>query len=114
MGHEISTERSDTTAVLVCDGITLIVAGGLGNDRRVVLTVEVMNTENFQWSTAANLLKPIYSASVTVCGNQLKCYVELIKTQECPLNLQILVLHNTSHMHLHFLTHTLSPKTNLC
>ena len=53
------------------NGITLIVAGGLGVDRRVVLTVEVMNTENHQWSTAADLLKPIYNASATVCGDQL-------------------------------------------
>ena len=63
------TERSDTTAV--CNGIILIVAGGLRNDHRVVSTVEVMNTENLQWSTAADLLKSIYSASATVCCDQL-------------------------------------------
>ena len=34
-------------------------------------TVEVMNTEIHQWSTAADLPKSMYVASATVCGDQL-------------------------------------------
>ena len=50
--------------------MTLIVAGGEG-DGRVLSTVEVMNTETHQWSTVADLPKPMYFASATVCGDQL-------------------------------------------
>ena len=49
----------------------LIVAGGWGEGDRALSTIEVMNTENHQWSTAADLLKPLYSASATVYGDQL-------------------------------------------
>ena len=38
-------------------GATLIVTGGLGVSG-VLSTVEVMNTETFQWSTAADLPQP--------------------------------------------------------
>ena len=63
------TKRCDTTAV--CTGTTLIVAGGRGEGDTVLSTVELMNTENHQWSTAADLLEPLYLASATVCGDQL-------------------------------------------
>ena len=62
------TKRSSTAAV--CTGTTLIVAGGWG-EGGVLSTVEVMNTENFQWSTAADLPEPMYRASATICGGQL-------------------------------------------
>ena len=63
------TKRSETTAV--CTGSMLLVAGGRGKGGRVLLTVEVMTTENHQWSTAADLPQPIYGASATTCGDQL-------------------------------------------
>ena len=62
------TKRRSTTAV--CTGTTLIVAGGQGKDG-VLSTVEVMNTENRQWSTVANLPEPMYVASVTVFGDSI-------------------------------------------
>ena len=63
------TKRRSTTAL--CTGAILIVAGGRGTDDGVLSTVEVMNTENHQWSTAADLPKPILHASSTVCGDQI-------------------------------------------
>ena len=62
------TKRQMTTAL--CTGTTLIVAGGWGEDGRVLSTVEVMNTENHQWSTAVDLPKGMYLASATVCEDQ--------------------------------------------
>ena len=62
------TKRWDATSL--CTGATLIVVGGWG-DGRVLSTVEVMNTENHQWSTAADLPQPMYSASATVCGDRI-------------------------------------------
>ena len=55
----------------LCTGITPIVAGGEGEGGRGLSTVEVMNTETHQWSTAADLPQPMYRASATVCGDQL-------------------------------------------
>ena len=62
------TKRQWTTAL--CTGTTLIVAGGLGV-LGVLSTVEVMNTENHQWSTAADLPEPQYCTSVRVCEDQI-------------------------------------------
>ena len=64
------TKRQCTTAL--CTGTTLIVIGGWGAGG-VLLTVEVMNTESQQWSTAADLPEPLYNASATcaVYGDQL-------------------------------------------
>ena len=62
------TKRSYPAAL--CTGNILIVVGG--KDGYVVLsTVEVMNTENHQWSTAAELPQPKYSASATVYGGSI-------------------------------------------
>ena len=44
-------------------------AGGRGEGPRVLSTVEVMNTDNHQRSTAADLPEPMCFASVTVCGD---------------------------------------------
>ena len=63
------SERTDATAV--CAGTVLIVAGGKGNRSRELTTVEMMNTDNRQWSTAASLPIPMYSASMTVCGDHI-------------------------------------------
>ena len=60
------TKRWGSTAL--CTGTALIVAGGrtaLG----VMRTVEVMETETLQWSTAADLPQPLYDAPGVVCGD---------------------------------------------
>ena len=62
------TKRWATTSL--CTGGTLIVVGGRG-EGGVLSTVEVMDTENHQWSTAADLPQPMYLASATVCGDRI-------------------------------------------
>ena len=63
------TKRRWTTSL--CTGTTLIVAGGWGVGTKHLSTVEVMDTETNQWSTAADLPAPMRYASATVCGDQL-------------------------------------------
>ena len=63
------TKRIQTTSL--CTGTALIVAGGCGEGGEVLSTVEVMDTETHQWSTAADLPQRMYRASATVCGDQL-------------------------------------------
>ena len=48
----------------------LLVAGGVG-EAGILSTVEVMDTENNQWFTAANLPRPMHSASKTICGEEI-------------------------------------------
>ena len=61
------TKRRCTTSL--CTRARLIVAGGVGEGAVVLSTVEVMNTVNHQWFTAADLPQPMYIASATVCGD---------------------------------------------
>ena len=63
------TERYFVTAV--CTGTALIVAGGVGKNFKEMTTVEVLNIENHQWSTAVDLPESLQYHSVTVCGDQL-------------------------------------------
>ena len=63
------TKRRWTTSL--CTGTALIVAGGWGGGGRELSTVEMMDTETHQWSTAADLPQPMCWASATVCGDQL-------------------------------------------
>ena len=61
------------TAV-VCSGKSLIVAGGSGRSGRRdkdLSTVEVMDTETLQWSTASSLPHPLCHATTALCGDQL-------------------------------------------
>ena len=58
-----------STAV-VCSGKSLVVAGGVGEGRKRLSAVEVMDTENLQWSKANSLPHPLYHASSTLCGDQ--------------------------------------------
>jgi hypothetical protein len=67
----IPTKRRSTIAVTSKEH--LIVAGGaigwLDTDK--FNTVEVMDTKSLVWSTVASLPHPYYSASATICGDQL-------------------------------------------
>lgn len=61
------TKRSHTT--VVSSGKALVVAGGRGEGVATLTTVEVMDTETLQWSTACRLPQPLSNASATVCGD---------------------------------------------
>ena len=61
------TKRSETSAL--CVKMALIVAGGEGKNGKVLATVEVMNTDTKQWSSASDLPEPLWGASATLCGN---------------------------------------------
>ena len=58
------------TAV-VCCGRSLVVAGGIGEGFKNLSTVEVMDTETLQWSTASSLPHPLHQATATLCGDQI-------------------------------------------
>ena len=59
------TKRQGTTAL--CTGTALIVAGGRDRNMSTLQTVEVLNTETLQWSTAADLPQPLAFAPATIC-----------------------------------------------
>ena len=62
------TKRYGSTAL--CTGTALIVAGGSQSlFPKHIKTVEVMNTETLQWSTAADLPHPLLNAPGAVCGD---------------------------------------------
>ena len=61
------TKRWGSTAL--CTGTALIVAGGGTKQFSDLKTVEVMNTETEQWSTAADLPQPLWQAPAAVCGD---------------------------------------------
>ena len=61
------TKRYASTAL--CTGTALIVAGGRKGYFSTLQTVEVMNTETLQWSTAADLPQSVSSAPGAVCGD---------------------------------------------
>ena len=54
----------------VCRGRNVIAAGGYDGERKVT-TVEILDTELRQWSSAASLPHPMTKASITVCGDLL-------------------------------------------
>ena len=56
------------TAV-VCSGRSLVVAGG-STVHKKLSTVEVMDTETLQWSTASSLPHLLGQATATLCGDQ--------------------------------------------
>ena len=57
------------TAV-VCSGRFLIVAGG-NDDRNILSTVEVLDTDTLQWSIASSLTHPFTEATISICGESL-------------------------------------------
>ena len=65
----------------LCTGSILIVAGGWGEDGKVLSTVKLMNTEDRQWSTAADLSQLMYCASATVCEDQIYIFCRLTKAK---------------------------------
>ena len=54
----------------VCSAKSLVVAGGTGERDKDLSTVEVMNTETLQWSTASSLPHTLSEASATISGDQ--------------------------------------------
>ena len=57
-------------AAVVCSGKALVVAGG-ERCMFTLTTVEVMNTDTLQWSTACSLPCPLSGASATICGDRI-------------------------------------------
>ena len=74
------TKRSVT--VVVCSGRSLVVAGGVGGGNKKLSTVEVMDTGTLQWSTASSLPHPLYSASATLCADQIYMLGGFYKLEE--------------------------------
>ena len=62
------TKRHSTA--VVCSEKALVVAGGEGY-MFTLTTVEVMNTDTLQWSTASSLPCPLSGASATICGDKI-------------------------------------------
>ena len=62
------TRRNGTAAV--CNGKSLVMAGGLGRDHKLLHTVEVMDTETLQWSTASSLPFALRYASAAICQDR--------------------------------------------
>ena len=67
--QSMPTERSSSVAV--CTGQALIVAGGLAQDSKTLRTVEIMNIDTKEWSSAADLPEPLYNATGTICHNHI-------------------------------------------
>ena len=63
------TARCCTAAV--CSGHSLIVAGGLGDGYNRLATVEVLDIDTKQWSTACSLPHPLSSATISICRERL-------------------------------------------
>ena len=63
------TKRKLTVAL--CSGKALVVAGGEGEGHTRLATVEVMDTDTLQWSTASSLPNPLTNATATVCGDRI-------------------------------------------
>ena len=61
------TKRFGSTAL--CTGTALIVAAGTSEGGVLLQSVEVMNTDTLQWSTAADLPQPLWCAPGAVCGD---------------------------------------------
>jgi hypothetical protein len=62
------TKRMNATAV--CTGTVLIIAGGIG-ENGILATMEVLNLETSQWSTAVDLPKSLSYCSAAVHGDHL-------------------------------------------
>ena len=63
------TARQDTAAV--CSGHSLIVAGGRGDRYNTLATVEMLDIDTKQWSTACSLPHPFTRATISICRERL-------------------------------------------
>ena len=63
------TKRYGSTAL--CAGTALIVVGGEAKESSPLKTVEIMNIMTKQWSTAADLPRPVTYAPAAICGDRL-------------------------------------------
>ena len=63
------TARCYTAAV--CSGHSLIVAGGQGDGSNRLATVEVLDIDTKQWSTACSLPHPFSEATISICRERL-------------------------------------------
>ena len=63
------TKRKHTA--VVSTGKALVVAGGWGDGKTTLATVEVMDTNTLKWSTVSSLPHPLSDATATVCGDRL-------------------------------------------
>ena len=57
-------------SAVICSGKALVVAGGKGESYTRLTTVEVMDTDTLQWSTASSLPYPFSDATATICGDR--------------------------------------------
>ena len=78
------TKRYGSTSL--CTGTALIVAGGKSEDRYAIQTVEVMNTETLQWSTAAHLPQPVWVTPGAVCGDHVYILHSFKSIYTCPVS----------------------------
>ena len=65
----MKTRRCNATTL--CTEAFLIVAGGVTTDRRVLKSVEVLNLDTHEWSVAADIPIPLYSASLVTNEDRL-------------------------------------------
>ena len=63
------TKRCASTTLYT--GAAVIVAGGKNKDSITLKVVELLNTETFQWSTAADLPQPLAAAPAAVCSDHI-------------------------------------------
>ena len=68
--HFPSMPTKRALTAVVCKGRGLVVAGGYGDGYTTLATVEVMNTDTLQWSTACSLPHPLSDATATVWQGQ--------------------------------------------
>ena len=59
------------SSVAVCTGQALIVVGGNNQNWETLRTVEVMDIDSKEWSSAADLPEPLFDASITICHNRI-------------------------------------------
>ena len=71
------TERA--ASATLCSGVALIVAGGW-TFSGPTQTIELLNSETKQWSTAADLPQPLSFTPAAVCGDQLYVVGEIMYT----------------------------------
>ena len=67
--QSMPTKRASSATM--CTGQALIVAGGEGQHLKTLRTVEVMDIDTKEWSSAADLREPLCRASITICHNRI-------------------------------------------